>query len=73
MGYGLSVEDLAERAARLTDQIFRGSNPGDLPIESADFYLMVNVDTANAIGIEIPDHILEQAYYIAGYADNTEE
>jgi putative ABC transport system substrate-binding protein len=73
MGYGLSVEDLAERAARLTDQVLRGSNPGDLPIESADFYLMVNVDTADAIGVEIPDHILEQAHYIAGYADNSEE
>ena len=61
MSYGLSVNDLAERAARLTSQILRGANPGDLPIESAEYYLMVNVAAAEAIGVEIPDHILEQA------------
>jgi putative ABC transport system substrate-binding protein len=64
MGYGLSIEDVAERSARLTDQILRGANPGELPIESAEFYLMVNLTTADAIGVEIPDYILEQAHYI---------
>jgi putative ABC transport system substrate-binding protein len=69
MGYGLSVKDLAIRAARLTDQILRGANPGELPIESAEFYLMVDLNTAEAIDIDVPDHILEQAQYITHIQD----
>lgn len=64
MGYGLFVPDLAEKAARLSDQILQGAKPGDLPVETAEYYLMVNLDTAEAIGIEIPDPVLDQAQII---------
>ena len=73
MGYGLSLQDLGNRSARLTDQILRGTSPGDLPIESAEFYLMVNVDTAEAIGVELPDHILEQANFVTFIQEEGEE
>ena len=69
MGYGLYIPDLAQKAARLSDQVLRGTYPGDLPIETAELYLMVNLDSAGAIGVEIPDHILEQAQFVNRWAD----
>src|SRR5688500_5260701 len=69
MGDGIYVPDIAAKAARLSDQILKGANPGDLPIEAAEFYLMVNIDTADAIGIEVPDHILEQAQFVSHWPE----
>jgi len=49
------------RAGRLAHQIARGISPADLPIETTDFFLKVNLKTATAAGIEIPNSILMQA------------
>lgn len=49
------------QAAGLADHILRGSAAGDLPIESAEFSLGVNLKTAQAIGVDVPDSILRQA------------
>jgi putative ABC transport system substrate-binding protein len=52
------------QAARLADQILRGVRAADIPVETSDFYLGINLKTARSIGLEIPDDILQQADFI---------
>ena len=59
--YGIDFTKIGEQAARLADQILKGVKPVDLPVETAEFYLTLNLKTAKAIGIQIPDQILKQA------------
>jgi putative ABC transport system substrate-binding protein len=61
LSYGLDLSSAGEQAARLADQILRGTDPAVLPIEEAEFYLAINLETAAAIGLEIPEPILNQA------------
>lgn len=53
--------ELGKQTARLADQIHKGTKPADLPIEAAEFYLTVNLKTAEKIGVQIPDLILLEA------------
>jgi putative ABC transport system substrate-binding protein len=63
--YGIDLTVSArQEAARLADQILRGIKPGDLPVEMAEFYLAINLKTAEAIDLDIPDEILLQANII---------
>jgi putative ABC transport system substrate-binding protein len=49
-------------AATFVDKIFKGTKPGDIPIEQATrFEMLVNMKTAKALGIKIPGSILLQA------------
>jgi putative ABC transport system substrate-binding protein len=59
--YGMEVSASGKQAARLADQIFQGIKPADLPVETAEFFLAINLKTAEAIGLDIPDEILLQA------------
>jgi putative ABC transport system substrate-binding protein len=52
---------IGQQAARLADQALRGTAPADLPVEMADGFLVINLQTADAIGLEIPDDVLVQA------------
>lgn len=52
---------LGKQAAILVDKIFKGAKPSDLPVETPDFILIINLKTAKAIGLNIPDEILQQA------------
>ncbi len=49
------------QAARLADQIIRGVEPSDLPVETPEFFLIINLKTATSIGLDISDEILQQA------------
>jgi putative tryptophan/tyrosine transport system substrate-binding protein len=59
--FGHRPYGVGQQAARLADQILRGTKPADLPVETADYFLAINLKAANDIGLNIPDTILRQA------------
>jgi putative ABC transport system substrate-binding protein len=59
--YAMKLEPTGQQAARLADQVLTGIKPADLPIETTEFFLAINLKTAQSIGITIPDSILSQA------------
>jgi putative tryptophan/tyrosine transport system substrate-binding protein len=61
MGYGPDVIDATLQAASITDRILRGANPADLPIQPAENFLTINLEAAEAIGLNVPRGLLRQA------------
>ena len=62
MAYGPNMDAIFDRAAGLADQILRGTSPADLPLElPTRFDLAVNLATAKALGLTIPESILVRA------------
>ena len=62
MAYAVNYPNLYFRAASFIDKIFRGARPAELPVEQpTKFELVINLKTANALGITIPESILLRA------------
>ena len=62
MTYGPSISNEFRSAATFVDKILRGAKPGDLPVEQpSKFELVININTAQAIGIAIPQSLLLRA------------
>ncbi len=62
MFYGVNLAAQFRRAATYVDKILKGAQPADLPVERATtFDFVINLKTAQALGLTIPQHVLLQA------------
>ena len=62
MSYGVSGRDNFYRAASYVDRIFKGANPGDLPVERPSrFELIINLKTAKMLGVVMPETMVYRA------------
>ena len=62
ISYGPNPADLFRRAAEIVDKVLRGAKPADIPVEQpTKFDLVINLTTAKAIGLKIPESFLSRA------------
>jgi putative ABC transport system substrate-binding protein len=59
MSYGIEIEDLFQRSAGYVDRLLDGATANDLPVQQpTKFALVINLKTANALGVTVPPALL---------------
>ncbi|MDO8606586.1 MAG: ABC transporter substrate-binding protein [Phaeospirillum sp.] len=71
MSYGLDLVALGRQGARIAVQVLAGTPAGDLPIETAEFRLSINLETAQRLGVDIAESYLRQAELFRGGESNS--
>ena len=67
LAYGPDVAEIYRQAARFVDRILRGAKPADLPVEQpTEFELVINLKTAKALRLPIPQGLLLRAHHVIG-------
>ncbi|MBI5235580.1 MAG: ABC transporter substrate-binding protein [Deltaproteobacteria bacterium] len=64
LSYGQKPYNTGKKASRLASSILSGIPPAEIPVETVDYYLGINLATARAIGVRITDEMLAQAHEI---------
>jgi putative ABC transport system substrate-binding protein len=64
VSFGTKYIPIGEQAARMADQILKGTPAGELPVEIPEFFLSINLQTADAIGLDIPENLIRQADFV---------
>lgn len=61
VGYGPDIAISDRQAAQIVDRILRGASPAELPVQTAENYLTINLEAAEVINLDIPENMLRQA------------
>lgn len=61
VSYSFRLFEIGQQTSRLADQILKGAIPANLPVETAEFFLTLNLQTAEALHLSIPNDILRTA------------
>ena len=64
VSYGENDFHLGEDVSRLADKLLKGASPAQMPVETAEFFLGINLRTARALGIEVPPEVIRQADFL---------
>lgn len=72
LSYNSDLFATGQQSARLAHQVLQGTAPADLPVELPEFFLRINMVTANAIGLDVPPNVLNAADEIVYPEDNTD-
>lgn len=64
VSYGEDDLHLGEEVSRLADKLLKGVSPAHVPVETADFFLGINLQTARALGISVPPEVIKQADFL---------
>lgn len=64
MSFGTQYFAIGEQAAQMAEHLLKGAKAAETPVEIPEFYLTVNLQTAETIGLAIPDSLIRQADFV---------